>query len=172
MSNQIEIKQRIRSIAIQLENGNGNAEIIAHCAALWRVSPRTVERYIALAKDVIAERLDNEDAIIEAFRGSLIAEEAEKNLRSNLELEARVVAIIEGELETEKVVTRNANGEWETKTKPSRNTLLKAIDMIWKHRRQHSGKQKPETPQMPAMPLIVVENEEAKKIVEDIIKLP
>src|ERR1700722_6448120 len=102
MSNQIEIKQRIRNIAEQLENGCKSNEIISNCSTQWKLSERTVERYIALAKDIVIGKMDSMDALIEAMRGTVIAEEAEKNLRSNLELEARLISIIEGDIEVEK----------------------------------------------------------------------
>ena len=173
MSNQIQTQTRIRAIADDLEKGISNPEIISHYCPLWDVSERTMKRYLALAKDVVMGRLEDMDAIIEAVRGEVISEEAVQNLRSGLELEAQMLAIIEGGLEVNKVVTR-PEGITETKVKPNPAHVLKAIDMIWKRRgfyakhKQDSGK----TEETTIMPVIKVANEEQKKLVEKIINLP
>lgn len=172
MSKQITLQARVRVVAEKLEQGASTADITAECAALWNTSERTVERYIALAKDMVLERMNDMDAIIEAVRGAVVAEEAEKHMRSNLELEARLIEIIEGELEVEKVVS-GPKGVTEVKSKPTRREIMQAISILWKRRgllRSPALQNRMEN--KPAMPLIRVSSEEEKRLLEDTTKLP
>ncbi|HXB13273.1 MAG TPA: hypothetical protein VNZ45_14900 [Bacteroidia bacterium] len=172
MSNQIEMKQRIRCIAVQLENGQTSTEIIRDYSVLWNTSERTIVRYIALAKDIVMDKLNNEDAIIEAVRGAIISEEAEQNLRSNLELEAMLISIMESEMQLEKVITK-IDGTTEIKSRPSRKEIIKIIDLLWRRRgifNLHKTAQ--EKTEINNKPIIKVENEEQKKLVEKVSNLP
>jgi len=67
------------------------------------------------------------------MRNKVISEEAETQLRSNTELEAYLVSIIEGDMETRTEITHSGN-KTTIKTKPSRREVLKAIDLLWKRR--------------------------------------
>ena len=66
MSNQIQLQQRIRHIAEELEKGVSNAEIVMSCSSLWNISERTAKTYISLAKDLVMGKLKQMDAVIEA----------------------------------------------------------------------------------------------------------
>ncbi len=173
MTNKIEIQKRIEKVAGYLENGKTCSEIIRLCTTEYKVSERTAERYIAYSRDIVMDRMEDKNAMIEIMRGEIIADEAEQYLRSNLELEAKLISIIEGELRTEKLISGSDGKTSEIKQPPSYSTILKAIDMIWKKRgayRQPKVLEKNSTQNL--MPTIVVENEEAKKVVETIMNLP
>lgn len=169
MSNQVQLQNRIRVIADELEQGISNAEISARYCPLWSVSEVTVKRYIALAKDIVMGRMRNMDAVIEAARGDAVAEEAVNSLRSGIELEARLVSIIEGGLEVSRVVT-GPRGTTETQNKPALYQVLRAIDMIWKRRGYYRPAGTGNSPK--SGPVIKVEDEEQKKMVERVINLP
>jgi hypothetical protein len=172
MSKQVEMKQRIRTIAVQLENGHAGADIIRDYSALWNTSERTIVRYIALAKDIVMDKLNNEDAIIEAVRGEIISEEAEQHLRSNLELEAMLVSIMESDLQVEKVITK-PDGTTEIKSKPSRSEIIKIINLLWRKRGVFNlHKTVSAKTEINNKPIIKVENEEQKKLVEKVFNMP
>ena len=171
MSNQIQLQQRIRHIAEELEKGVSNAEITAACSSLWNISDRTIRTYISLAKDLVMGKLKQMDAVIEAVRGSVIAEEAEQNLRSNIELESKLVSIIEGKLEVEKIVNK-PGGTTEVQSKPTPSHVLKAIDIIWKRRGVYKQNIPEEKTKEFSLPNIVVNSEKDKQLIEQIFKLP
>ncbi|MGP8216922.1 MAG: hypothetical protein ACLQQ4_15250 [Bacteroidia bacterium] len=133
MRNQTELKARLNAVAESLEQGNSSAEIISTYTAQWDAGERTIERYIALAKDMVAGRLQKRDAVIEAVRCEAVAEAAEKWLKSNLELEAKLCEIVDGKLEAEKLIY-TGNGVLHEKCKPSHRDIIYAIDKLWKMR--------------------------------------
>jgi hypothetical protein len=140
MSNQIEKEQRIRRVAILMEQGHSRENIIAEYAEKWSVTDRTIDRYIAFAKDIVASKMDLRDSLIEALRADIIATDVEKWLKSNLEIEARLCSIMEGTLETEKV-TENEKGEKKiTRSKPSHSEIIRAIDKLCKMRGMYDPK--------------------------------
>lgn len=77
MSKQTELKNRLRIIAAELEQGISTGEIIEKYTSpqYWNAGKRTVERYIALARDIVMENINEEDALIESMRGfTMVAE--------------------------------------------------------------------------------------------------
>ena len=172
MSNQIQTQTRIRVIADDLEKGISNAEIMREYSQRWNLAERTIERYIALAKGVVLTRIKNTDAVIEAVRGAVIAEEAEKQLRSTLELEAKLISILEGDMQTERIVTRH-DGVTEVKSSPSRKEMMKVIEILFKTRGLYRApKDSNDKEKTGGLPEIKVESEADKKLVEQIFKLP
>jgi|GEM_PF-2697589 len=133
MASQVEIRNRIREIVEDLQNDLSVSFIIHQYTSEWGVSARTVERYIAVATEMVNKKLDEEDTLIHNMRSKIIREEAESKLRSNMELEAHLIHIIEGDMETRTEIT-HSGGRTLIKTKPTRREVLKAIDLLWKRR--------------------------------------
>lgn len=132
MSNSIELHNRITEIAERLEKKMTTGEIMEEYAAKWAVTARTIERYIALAKDIVAGRIHKRDAWIEAARAEAV-EEATEKLTSNIEIEARLCEIITGRLETEKVLNTK-EGHIKVGCSPSPRDVMKAAEMLFKLR--------------------------------------
>jgi hypothetical protein len=138
MSNSVELNARISEIAEKIENGVKTAEIVAEYAPKWSVSERTLDRYIALAKDIIAGKLKKQQAWIEAMRAEA-TEAATENLASNLEIEARLCQIVTGTYETEKVV-RGKQGEFiKVGCNPNPRDAMKAAEMLFKLRSEQAN---------------------------------
>ena len=171
-SNATELKRRINKIAEELEDGKTNAELVKEYTVTWKVSESAIIRYISFAQDIVMKNMNDADAIIEAVRGEAIAEAAQEKLRSNLELEAKLVSIMEGEPELEKVISKE-NGVTEIKTKARRSEVIKIVELIWKHRGVLKKQSVQETGinKYPA-PIIRVESEADREIIERIANLP
>ena len=148
MSNTTEMKLRISEVAEQLEKGHSRESIINEFAERWNVNPRTIDRYIAFAKDLVAGKMEKKDVLIEALRADIIAEEAEKWLRSNLEIETRLCAIIEGAVEAQ-IVYEGKDGEKKvTRRSASVADIIRAIDRLCKIRGMYpQKKEKPKAEQ-------------------------
>jgi hypothetical protein len=56
MATQSDINKRVYSVAAQLESGRTNSEIVKDCAEQWKISGRTIERYMALAKKILFQK--------------------------------------------------------------------------------------------------------------------
>jgi hypothetical protein len=139
MSNAIESGKRITEIADRLEKGAATKEITEEYTVKWAVSSRTIDRYIALAKDIIAGKLRKKEAWIEAIRAEAI-ETATEHLVSNLEIEARLCQIVTGTYETDKVV-RGKNGEFiKVGCNPAPKDALKAAEMLLRIRNSQANK--------------------------------
>lgn len=135
MSKLIELHERISEIAERMEKDMPTGEIIAEYVPKWSVSERTIERYIALAKDIIAGKLRKQAAWIEAMRAEAI-EAATEHLASNLEIEARLCQIVSGTYETDKVVP-GKNGEFvKVACNPAPRDAMKAAEMLFKMRKE------------------------------------
>jgi hypothetical protein len=132
MSNTIELNTRITEIAEKLEKGMSSKELSEEYAAKWSVSVRTIERYIALAKDIVAGRMQKRDALIEAARSEAI-EAATEHLCSEIEMEARLCQIVMGSLETEKVLNTK-EGYIKVGCSPTPGDVMKAAEMLFKRR--------------------------------------
>jgi len=173
MSNSIQLETRIRAIAEELEKGISTTEIVQHYASKWNMEESTLFRYITLAKDIVVKRMNDNESVLEALRGTVVAEEYAEKLRSNLELEAKVVSLIEGDMEVEKIISKK-DGVTEVRSKPSRNLTLKAIDLLWKRKGAYIKKRddKDEKSEEFIRPVIKVQNEEQKGLVERIMNLP
>jgi len=122
-----------------LEQGRSRESIIKEYGDRWNASDRTIDRYIAFAKDIVANKMELRDALVEAMRADVIVAEAEKWLKSNLELEARLCSIIEGTLETEKVV-EDEKGKRVVRMKPTHADVIRAIDKLCKIRGMYDPK--------------------------------
>jgi hypothetical protein len=133
MSNQITMRSRISAVAAQLENGVSSSEIIHEFTTLWDVSQSSVKTYIALARDIIMERMDNRDTMIEAVRAVQVAEAAEKHLRSAMELEGKLVEIMEKGLSLVSVKEAPNGITTEKKTTRDRDAIH-CVEIIFKKR--------------------------------------
>ncbi|HTB06116.1 MAG TPA: hypothetical protein VK806_04110 [Bacteroidia bacterium] len=167
MCTRLELNARITEISGKLEEGIERKEILHHYTATWNVTERTVERYVALACDVLAGHMQQKEAIMEAIRAEAITEATEKWMRSSLELEAKLCAIADGEFEQEKLV-RTKEGFVKVPCKPSLREMIYAIDKLWKMR----GNYDPKIMDIPAKhrPVqIIVDSEKEKELVERIL---
>jgi hypothetical protein len=164
MSTRLELNERIVEISQKLEEGMSRKEILSQYTTKWAVSERSVERYMALACDIIAGRMQQKEAIMEAVRAEVITEATEKWMRSSLELKAKLCAIADGEFEIEKIV-RTREGFIKVPYKPSFNEILKAIDKLCKMRGNYDVKHR-DTPQKHKPVQIIVTSEEEKEMIE------
>jgi hypothetical protein len=164
MCTRLELNERIIEISQKLEEGIGRKEILDQYTTKWAVSERSVERYVALACDIIAGRMQQKEAIMEAIRAEVITEATEKWMRSSLELEAKLCAIADGEFEIEKLV-RTREGFIKVPCKPGFNEILKAIDKLCKMRGNYDAKNR-NTPEKDRLVQIIVASEEDKKMIE------
>jgi hypothetical protein len=163
MSNQIEMKRRLKTVAEELEKGSTTEEILAIYMNEWKAGERTVERYIALARDIVLERIDKEDAIIDALRGNAIAEQLE-SMRSTLELEAILVKVAEGGYVSEKV-TKGENSTTVTASKPLASDVVRAATTLLK--RKDVKRTRKSSPDMTIKgPTLIVKTEEQRRLIE------
>jgi hypothetical protein len=139
MSKRIELNIRIAEIARRLEDGDTRKKLVEEYTVKWSVSEHTVDRYLALARDVIAGKMEDEEAAIEAARGDAIAEAIENGLISTLELEARLCAIAMGDTETERVI-QTKKGPETIKCKPTARERMIAINMLMRMRGNYDPK--------------------------------
>lgn len=139
MSHRAELNQRINEIAECLEAATSCKEIIETYTAKWNAGERTIKRYIALAQDIVAGRMQRSEALLEAARAEAIAETTEQWMRSSLELEARLCAIAEGQLETEKIIN-TGNGLMTIMVKPTYHEMIRAIDTLLRLRGNYNPK--------------------------------
>ncbi|MGP8214277.1 MAG: hypothetical protein ACLQQ4_01805 [Bacteroidia bacterium] len=134
MKSKIEYRLKITELAEKLESGYSTPQILKEYMPKWGMPRRTLERYIAFAQDIITSRMKKREAVVEAVRADIIAKEAEQWMKSNLELEARLCAIVSGKLEFEKKV-KNPKGVYENvKCRPSCSEMINAIDLLLKMR--------------------------------------
>jgi hypothetical protein len=141
MSKRIELNIRIAEIARRLEDGDTRKKLVEEYTVKWSVSEHTVDCYLALARDVIAGKMKDEEAAIEAARGDAIAEAIENGLISTLELEARLCAIAMGDAETERVI-QTKKGPETIKCKPTARERMIAINMLMRMRGNYDTKQR------------------------------
>lgn len=96
---QYELAERIDETKDRLEKGDVTGEALAiELSAKWAVSIRTAHRYIAYAKDIMDDNLKRRESILQEMRLEVIGEDIRNGILSNLELEAKLCAIIEGKL--------------------------------------------------------------------------
>jgi len=169
MKNKKEIRVKTREVLELLESGKSAAFIIKEYVDKKGVKRRTIERYIAFAKDLLSSRMKRRDAIIEANRADVIAEEAEKWLKSNLEIEARLCSIISGKVKFMRPVHTKDGIEMIT-SYPTCKEVINAMNILFKLR----GAYKPgnDDNMMNGIIKVVVENEKEKESVERIINQP
>lgn len=158
---------KITQITEKLEKAWTSIEIIKYYSQHWDVSTRTVERYIALAKDILSTNLKNREKVIDAVRADIIASEAETWLKSNMELEARLCAIITGKVRFRKTMKKGSNMQ-DVFAYPSCSDVISAIDVLLKLRGVYKSVPTRITENNPMR--IIVDNESEKKIVENIIQ--
>ncbi|HXP49713.1 MAG TPA: hypothetical protein VN922_07165 [Bacteroidia bacterium] len=167
MQKKVNYHLKITEIAERLEKGWTTSQITKEYTGKWGVSARTVDRYIAIAKDLATSRLKRRDRIIEAVRADIIAKESEDWLKSTLELEARLCAIISGKIEFKRKMKKGSETQTVLVT-PSCMEVINAIDLLLKMR----GMYRPVDQRGPIVdPIvnIVVDNEEQKKMIERMI---
>ena len=169
MSTGYEIKNRISEIASEMEEGKPRQELIKEYCEKWSVCERTLKRYMAFASDLLANRMDRRDVLLDAQRAEYIDECMEKTMRTTLELEARLCEIAEGAIELErKVHTRN--GMVDVKQKPSYTNMLYAIDRILRMRGCYDAKARKIGEPHPEMKIVLHSKEDydiAKKMQDD-----
>jgi hypothetical protein len=171
MSTQKEIALRINEVKLRLEHGPGNVdELVTEFSAKWEISPRTVERYVAYAKDTIRDELKMGDSILEEARNELITEEMRNSILSTIELDARLCAIIEGKLIAEKIVRNKDGNPTRISCLPSHRDIIYAIDKLYRRRGSY---RKPGEKDL-ATPIfnIVVHNEEEANVLYKIKNQP
>jgi hypothetical protein len=137
MCNSIELNARITEIAERMEKGMTTGEILEEYMPKWSASHRTIDRYIALAKDIIAKQMTKKQAIIEASRAEIIEASVER-LASNLEIEARLCEIVLGNYETDKVVRGKDGSFIKVGCNPSPRDAMKAAEMLFEIRKEHA----------------------------------
>ena len=163
MNHKIEYRLKITELARKLESGWSTADVMKEYMPKWGLTSRSIERYLAFARDLVASRMKKREAVIESVRADIIAEEAETWLKSNLELEARLCAIVAGKVEFDKTV-RNGKEFTSVKCHPSCTEVITAIDLLLKLRRAY----KDTSANQPNVIEIVVDNEEERIAVEKI----
>jgi hypothetical protein len=170
MTGRIEVQLKIAELATKLEDGADVSTLMLEYMPKWNIAERTIRRYIALAKDIVAGRLKKREAVLEAIRGDTIIREAEEGLKSTLELEAKLCAIVDGLVEMEKVTSNKDGTDRITKRKPSVKEIIEAIDILLKLRGMYRPEDKRQADFMPVP--IIVHSERDKQIVESIRKKP
>ena len=88
MNKQEQFESRVLEVAEWLEQGNKEPEAVAAFATKWSCANRTVERAVAMAKDLLADKLPDRNRLINAIRSEVLADDFESDLLSNLEIEA------------------------------------------------------------------------------------
>ena len=134
----------------------------------WSLSRRSVERYIAFATDVVSRRMKRREAVVESVRADIIAREAETWLKSNLELEARLCAIISGKVQFERAV-RTSKGIENVKCHPTCTEVINAINLLLKLRGVYKAADGKIDPAENIF-AIMVGNDEEKKMIEEIVE--
>jgi hypothetical protein len=154
-------------IADRLENGVSTEAVLAEYSQKWDCHERTVERLIALAKDRIIGKLRNREAVLDAVRSDIIAQDFDWNLVTSHELEAELCQIAKGGTLSERLVYTKQGPEM-IRAKVTIGERLKAIHLLLKMR----GKLIPQaiTDEMNInQPIIInVADEEDKKLIESI----
>jgi len=165
MATQHEMSLRIRELADKLEEGLPREEMMREFTGKWSVSERTIARYMIFANDILSHRLNEREAVLDVMRSEALAEDIENTLRSTLELEARLCAIAEGNLETERTV-HTRQGVVKVMQKPTYSEILRAIDRLLKMRGCYSIKTKNLLSPQPMIKLVISEelNEKLKLI--------
>ena len=87
-------QSHVKEIAEWLETGASTAEILKEYTLKWNCSERTVFRTIAMAKSVLAGRLKDKYALVDAIRAEALADDIECNLLSEIEVEMALCHII------------------------------------------------------------------------------
>src|ERR1700757_900029 len=103
MKDKAGMRLKISEIAGKIESGATPAKILKEYMPKWGLSRRAIERYMALANDIVLRDMKKREAIIETVRADIIAGEAERWLKSTLELEARLCAIVAGKIQFERL---------------------------------------------------------------------
>jgi hypothetical protein len=158
---------RILEIAIWVEKGERSFAIVREFSQRWQLSERTIKRYIAIAKEVVKERIANGTSINDMVRKELIEEEI-RQFPDNYDLEAILWNIARGEVEIEKMLN-SAKGLEAAKCKPDFSVRISAIDKICKLRGIYVLKKEDAKPHGKVV-VIQVANQEEKEAVERIIE--
>jgi hypothetical protein len=82
MATQREIDNRVLCIAKEIQGGRTNSEIIKDCTELWKISGRTIERYMALAKKILFKKMEDDSTNNEARRLLEIIEKSGLQMRN------------------------------------------------------------------------------------------
>src|SRR5208282_6162207 len=92
MSNQIEIRKRILTIAQELESEVSSEAIISKYTVEWKLSERTIRHYFALATDIIMERFKKAGESADMMRAAVLSGNLEF-YRTNAELESKLISM-------------------------------------------------------------------------------
>ncbi|MGP8217651.1 MAG: hypothetical protein ACLQQ4_18930 [Bacteroidia bacterium] len=161
-SDELTTDPRILEIAIWIEEGESYGAIVKEFSYQWCVSERTVKRYIAVAKEVVGERIRNGISLQDEVRRQLIEEEVKRKLPVTGEIEKMLWEIAKGEIEIEKQVNTK-EGLKTIYCKPGDNVRLQALDKIWKIRGKNPAWGRGESSLIEAL----VKNEERKKKLDE-----
>ena len=169
MSRQIQLTSRAMELADLIEKGVTTAWIIKEYPSKLGCSQRTVERMIALAKDLVIGRIRDADMVLDILRSEAISEDIATQLLSNIELHANLCKVAACTVTYEKVYNTKT-GFKRVHVQPDINMQLKAINMLLKARENMHLQQKEHSGRQQSMPLDIFKNlsEEERKIVDAI----
>jgi hypothetical protein len=166
MKTKTELRLKAHEIAERLENGQSTTQIIKEYTLKRGLKRRTVERYIAFAKDLLDSRMKKREAIVEAVRADIIAEEAEKWLKSNLEMEARLCAIISGKVKFNRPV-QTKEGVDVIICYPTCKEVIQAMSILFRLRGAYKTADSAAN-ELTGILKIVVDTKEEKQVLEKI----
>ena len=139
----VEIQLRINELAEKLESGMSISDMYALYLPKWDIAERTLRYYLSFAKDIVAGRLKNREAVLEAGRAEIIDKEIEK-MKSGLEFEANLCEF--ADLGLKKIMEDIRDGKQGTKSNVSAWEVILALKEILKLRGTYSrGIQEKET---------------------------
>ena len=169
MNKQIQMTSRAMEIADVMEKGVTTDSIIKLYSQKWNCSTRTVERMIALAKDVVIGRLRNPDMVLDVLRSESVSDDFANQLSSNLELHINLSRIAAGNATCKKVYSTKEGFKTVT-VYPSINMQIKAIALLLRAREKMHEQQKEDSnePQTIKPIPIKAESEEEQKIIDAI----
>jgi hypothetical protein len=135
---------RILEVAFWIEKGESYGTIVKEFVGRWSVSDRTVKSYIAIAREVVAERIREGKSLNDDVRRQYIEEQAKMLLPDNSELEKMLWEIAKGEIEMTKMA-KTAAGIKPMVCRPDFTHRLHALVHIWKMRCKESAGEGTET---------------------------
>lgn len=97
-------QKRILDIVSMLEQGMERKQILQKVAKTCKVSARTLDNEIKEAKEVLAERNKQKEAIRQAQTSETLKEAVNEAILSDLQIEAILCNVIAGEYQVEEIV--------------------------------------------------------------------
>ncbi len=155
---------RILEVALWIEKGESYSSITKEFCERWSLSDRTIRRYLAVAREVVADRISKGKSILDNVRKQLIEEEVKRQLPGNSEIEKMLWEIAKGEIEIIKIVNTK-NGLEPVSCKANFTHRLQALDKIWKMRCKEPKGANSDSP----LVQIITRDEAQKQMVEKYI---